>query len=56
MLNKALYLKHSSSQNFFWEKDINDHIDRLRKPPIILFKDQVLYEEDEEYLTDCFDS
>lgn len=51
MLNKALFLKYSSSQNYYYTKDIQEFIDNTRKSNIINFKDSVLFEEKEEYLT-----
>jgi len=51
MLNKALFLKYSSSQNYYYTKDIQELIDNTRKPHVISFKDNILLEEDEEYLT-----
>ena len=51
MLNKALFLKYSSSQNYYYTKDVQELVDGTRKPHVVTFKDQILLEENEEYLT-----
>ena len=56
MLNKALFLKYSSSQNYYYSKDIQELIDNARKPVVITFKDSVMLEEKEEYLTRLYKS
>ena len=45
MLNKALYLKYSSSQNYFFTKDINEFVENSSKQHIISFRDNVIFEE-----------
>ena len=54
MLNKALFLKYSSSQNYYYTKDIQELMDNSRKSHVISFKDAILYEENEEYLTKSY--
>lgn len=56
MLNKALFLKYSSSQNYYYTKDIQELIDSSRKVHVIEFKDNILFEEREEYLTRIYKS
>jgi hypothetical protein len=51
MLNRALFLKYSSSQNYFYTKEITDLVENVRKSSVIRWKDANLAEEDEEYLT-----
>lgn len=50
MMNRALYLKYASSQNYYYTKDLNDFLDDAHKNSVINFKDQVLYEEKNEYM------
>ena len=50
MVNRALYLKYSSSQNYYYTKEINEFMEESnQKPKIVKFKDQVQFEEQEEY-------
>lgn len=56
MLNKALYLKYSSSQNYYYTKDINDLVENEKKPHVINFKFRVNFEEEEENLTRFYNS
>lgn len=56
MLNKALYLKYSSSQNYYYTKDINDFVENEKKPHVIHFKFQVNYENEDETLTRYYNS
>lgn len=39
ILKRALYCKYSQSQNFFYEKDINDILDDKNSRAVIAFKD-----------------
>ena len=50
MINKALYSKYSSSQNYYYTKDINDILSQNRTISVINYKDYVTFDEDEEYL------
>lgn len=56
MLNKALYLKYSSSQNYYYTKDINDLVENEKKPHVIQFKFLVNYENEDETLTRYYNS
>jgi len=50
MTNKALYSKYSSSQNYYYTKDINDILANAKVPSVIFFRDIEVFEECEEYL------
>ena len=50
MMNKALYSKYSSSQNYYYTKDINDIMTDGRTPAVMKYKDYVTYDEEDEYL------
>jgi len=50
MTNKALYSKYSSSQNYYYTKDINDILANAKVPSVIIFRDIEVFEECEEYL------
>lgn len=50
LLNKALYTKYSSSQNYYYSKDINDILDQETTQAVIKYKDIEVMVEDEEYL------
>lgn len=54
MLNRALYLKYSNSYDHLLTKEIDDFIENKHKKGVISFKDNVLYEEEEEYMTEVF--
>ena len=54
MLNKALYLKYSSSQNYFFTKDINEFVESSNKEHVVRFKDNVIFEEEEDYIIEYF--
>lgn len=56
MLNKALYLKYSSSQNYYYTKDINDIVENEKKHHVVQFKYLVNYENEEENLTRYYNS
>jgi hypothetical protein len=45
-----LYSKYSSSQNYYYTKDINEILTNERKPNVIDFKDLKFLDEREEYL------
>lgn len=51
MLNKALFLKYSSSQNYYYTKDVQDFIDNTRHSHVIKFNDILLLNTKEELLT-----
>jgi len=50
MVIKALYTKYSSSQNYYYTKDINEIMAESRTAAVILFKDNTHFDEQEEYL------
>ncbi|EAR83006.1 hypothetical protein TTHERM_01043230 (macronuclear) [Tetrahymena thermophila SB210] len=50
LLNKALYSKYSSSQNYFYSKDINDILGNVSTKVVIRFRDLETYDEEEEFL------
>ena len=50
MINKALYSKYSSSQNYYYTKDINDMLAQARTISVIIYKDYITLDEEEEYL------
>ena len=50
LLNKALFAKYSSSQNYYYSKDINDIIDEESTPAVVFFRDLECVIEEEEYL------
>ena len=50
MVTKALYTKYSSSQNYYYTKDINEILSESRTASVILFKDSMHFDEQEEYL------
>lgn len=50
MINKALYSKYSSSQNYYFTKDINEILGDSRTSGVIKFKDFKHFDELEEYL------
>lgn len=54
MLNRALFLKYSNSYDHLQLKEIEEFVQPKRKVHIINFKDNVLYEQEEDYMTECF--
>ncbi|CAD8047011.1 unnamed protein product [Paramecium sonneborni] len=50
LLNKALFAKYSSSQNYYYSKDINDIIDEESTPAVVFYRDLECMVEEEEYL------
>lgn len=51
MIFKALYSKFSSSQNYYYTRDINDILANSRSKIVINYKDQLTWNDDEdEYL------
>ena len=50
MINKALYSKYSSSQNYYFTKDVNEILAGSRTPVVIKYKDSLTQDEEEEYL------
>ena len=50
MVNKALYTKYSSSQNYYYTKDVNDILTNERTQAVIIFKDYVTLDEEDEFL------
>ena len=54
MLNRALFLKYSNSYDHLQLKEIDEFVKPRRKVHIIKFKDNVLFEQDEEYMTEYF--
>ena len=49
-MKKALYTKYSSSQNYYYTKDINDVMSDARTPAVIKFKDFSTLDEEDEFL------
>ncbi len=56
MISKALYLKYSSSQNYFHTKDINEFIESAHKQSVVRYKDNVTFEETDDYLIRLYPS
>ena len=54
MINIALYHKYSSSQNYFYSREISPYINNSSHIKVINFKDLVDFEENEDYLTEFF--
>lgn len=50
MINKALFSKYSSSQNYYFTKDINEILANSRTPFVIKYKDFLTWDEEEEYM------
>lgn len=49
-MNKALYSKYSSSQNYYFTKDINDLLDAESTPATVFYRDLETILEQEEYI------
>ncbi|KRX03613.1 hypothetical protein PPERSA_04165 [Pseudocohnilembus persalinus] len=45
-----MYNKYSSSQNYYFTKDLNEILSNQRTKSVIKYKDQIQYDEEEEYL------
>jgi len=54
MLNRALFLKYSNSYDHIQIKEIDDFVKNRRKKMVVSFKDNVLFEEEEDYMTEVF--
>jgi len=54
MLNRALFLKYSNSYEHIQIKEIDEFVKNKRKIVVVSFKDNVLMEEEEEYMTELF--
>jgi len=50
MVTKALYSKYSSSQNYYYTKDINEILSDSRSSAVVRYTDFVHFDEEEEYL------
>lgn len=50
ILRKALYSKYSQSQNYYYQKDVNEILDQRRISSVIQFKDEAQFSEYREYL------
>ena len=50
LLNKALYCKYCSSQNYFYSKNINDILSTESTAIVVKYKDLEVLDESEEYL------
>jgi len=50
IMNQALYSKYSFSQNYFYTKDINEVFCDARTTFVTLYKDNLHFDEEEEYL------
>eukprot|EP01017_Pseudomicrothorax_dubius_P032615 TRINITY_DN4287_c0_g1_i2.p1 TRINITY_DN4287_c0_g1~~TRINITY_DN4287_c0_g1_i2.p1 ORF type:complete len:752 (-),score=98.27 TRINITY_DN4287_c0_g1_i2:137-2392(-) len=50
LVHNALYTKYSSSQNYYYTRDLNDILSDNRSKGAIRFKDYASYDEEEEYL------
>ena len=50
MMTKALFFKYSSSQNYYYTKDINDIMADARTPAVIKYKDFTTLDEEDEFL------
>lgn len=50
LLLKALYTKYSSSQNYYYCRDINDLLDDRSTPAVAIYRDLEHLIEEEEYL------
>ena len=56
MLNRALFLKYSNSYDHIQIKEIDDFVKNRRIETVVSFKDNVLFEEEEDYMTELFRS
>ena len=60
MINRALYIKYSSSQNFYYIKEINKFLDPTNikkiseRARMVHFNDKLVYEDASEHLTETF--
>lgn len=54
MLNKALYLKYSSSQNYYYSKEMNELLENEKKQSVIRFKYDAAYEAEDENFTNYY--
>ena len=50
MITRALYSKYASSQNYYYTKDINEILANAKSEVVIIHKDFIVYDEEEEYL------
>jgi hypothetical protein len=50
LLLKALYTKYSSSQNYYYCRDVNDILDDRSTPAVATYRDIEHFIEEEEYL------
>ncbi|KAM3131762.1 hypothetical protein pb186bvf_016158 [Paramecium bursaria] len=50
LLTKALFSKYSSSQNYYYSKDINDILDNESTAAVVFYRDLETMVEQEEYL------
>lgn len=50
LLTKALYSKYSSSQNYYYSKEITDILENESTRPVVVYRDMEVYLEEEEYL------
>lgn len=49
-MNSLLYNRYSSSQNYYYTKDINEIFSAERTPVFIKYKDMLIFDEEEELL------
>jgi hypothetical protein len=54
MIFNALYIKYSASQNYFYQKGIDDLLQKKRAPLYITFKDNETWDEEDEYLKEYY--
>jgi len=56
VINRALYYKYASSQNYYYTKEINDILNNARKKHVIYYKDLIVSTEEEEYISSYFNN
>lgn len=54
VLNQGLYYKYTSSQDFFYTKDLTSILEKKRQPVSIKYYDDIIYDEDKEHLKVLF--
>lgn len=56
MIAKALFVKYSTSQQYFFSKDPNEIIQNIRAPNVFKFKDWKCWDQGGEYLKRMYNS
>ena len=55
IINKALFFKYSSSQNYYYTREINEFLNDNKRVLLINFNDKIIYESFEENLEKFFE-